>query len=300
MTSADTKAKREPVHAETDQGTGSRWYVHPTTGERFISVTTVLGYISKFGLVDWSARLAAEAAVERLPWLARCTRVASCNSAKTEDACGICRDCATLWLARRHIEARDDAGDRGRRVHEAAEQLELFGEGATVDEDIAEMVDLYRRWRVHYRPEFEATEMTVISRKWGYAGTLDGIYRFPEDSPLPKNLKHLADVRIIGDTKTGKHLGIPEGWQVNAYANAETVLLPDGSEEPMPQAEAGLILHIRPQTLETPAKLQMREVHLTDTAHAAFVHELRVVEGLTAGLGTVLSRPVSLPKEAMR
>lgn len=289
--SADTK--REPVHAETDQATGSRWYIHPVTGERFISVTTVLGYISKFGLVDWSARLAAEAAVGRLPWLVRCSRVAPCNSTKTEDACGQCRECAILWLSRRHIEVRDEAGDRGSRVHEAAEQLALFGEGATVDPDIANHVDWYRRWRDFYQPEYLATEMTVISRKWGYAGTLDGILRFPADSPLPPKLKHLATRPILKDSKTGKHVGIPEGWQVNAYARADVVLLPDGSEEPMPEIEGGLILHIRPD------KIQMREVHLTDANHAAFVHELRVVEGLTAGLGTVLSRPTNLPKEAM-
>lgn len=290
---APTKAKREPVHAETDKATGRRWYPHPISGERFISVTTVLGYISKFGLTDWSARLAAEAAVDRLPWLVRCSRVAPCNSTTTEHACGQCRECATFWLANRHNEVRDEAGNRGSRVHEAAEELELFGEGATVDEDVAPLVDWYRRWRAYYRPEFEATEMTVISRKWGYAGTLDGILRFPEDSPLPKQLKHLAGLPILMDTKTGKHIGIPEGWQVNAYAHADVVLLPDGSEEPMPAIEGGLILHIRPD------KIQMREVHLSDANHAAFIHEVRVVEGLTAGLGTVLSRPTNLPKEAM-
>lgn len=289
---AITETKREPVHAETDKGTGSRWYVHPVTGERFISVTTVLGHITKFGLVDWSARLAAEAAFERLPWLVRCSRVASCNASKTEDACGQCRECAILWLTNRHNEVRDEAGDRGSRVHEAAEQLALFGEGATVDPDISDHVDWYRRWRAYYRPEYLATEMTVISRKWGYAGTLDKIVRFPEDSPLPKQLRHLAGRPVLGDSKTGKHLGIPEGWQVNAYARADVVLLPDGSEEPMPAVEGGLILHIRPD------KVQMREVHLSDANHAAFVHMLRVVEGLTGGLGTVLSRPTNLPKEA--
>lgn len=293
MTAA-VKEKREPVHAETDKASGNRWYVHPTTGERFISVTTVLGYIAKFGLTDWSARLAAEAAFERLPWLVRCSRAASCNSAKTSDACGSCRECAILWLANRHNEVRDEAADKGSKVHDAAEQLELFGEGATVDADIAGHVDWYRRWRSLYRPVYEATEMTVISRKWGYAGTLDGILRFPEDSPLPKALEHLAGRRLVGDTKTGKHIGIPEGWQVNAYARADAVLLPDGSEEPMPEIDCGLILHVRHD------KIQMREVHLSDANHANFIHMLRVVEGLTSGLGTALSRPTNLPKEAMR
>lgn len=285
------EAKQEPAHAVTDQTTGSRWYIHPTTGERFISVTTALSYIAKFGLNDWAARLSAEAAFERLPWLNRCARVAACNASKTDAACGQCRECSQLWLANRHNETRDQAGNRGSRVHEAAEQLELFGEGATVDDDIADLVDGYRRWRQLYRPEFLATEMTVVSRKWGYAGTLDGIIRYPEDAPLPAKLGHLAGKALVSDTKTGKHLGVSEGWQVCAYAHADVVLLPDGTEEPMPAVEGGQVLHVRP------GKVQMREAHLADTNHAYFVHLLRVVEGLTGGLGAALSRPVNVPME---
>jgi hypothetical protein len=289
--SAPAVEKRNPANSETDEKTGSRWYIHPRTGERFISVTTVLGNIAKFGLPAWSARLAARAAFDRLPWIVRCSRVAPCNATASEDACGQCRECAQLWLASRHTDVRDEAGDRGSRVHEASEQIELFGEGAHVDDDIRPLVDQYRRWQAIYRPEVLGTEMTVISRKWGYAGTLDNIWRFPMDSPLPPKHHHLRGIPIVGDKKTGKHIGIPEGWQVNAYARADAVLLPDGSEEPMPAVEGGLILHIRPD------RVQMREVYVTDANHAAFVHELRVAEALGAGLNTVLSRPINLPKE---
>jgi hypothetical protein len=281
-----------PANAETDEVTGDRWYIHPVTGERFISVTTVLSNIAKFGLPGWAGRLAAEAAFDRLPWLIRCSRVASCNSTKTDDACGTCRDCAIYWLANRHTQVRDDAADRGRRIHDAAEQIALFGEGAHVDEDIRPYVDQYRRWMAVYKPVYEATEITVISRKWGYGGTLDGILRFPADAPLPQSLKHLAGLPVLKDTKSGKHLDKPNGWQVNAYAKADAVLLPDGAELPMPKVEGGLILHVRPD------KVQMREVHINDANHARFVHMLRVVEGLVEPLGTVLSRPTNLPKES--
>lgn len=287
-TAADS-TKAGPIHAETNSD-GSRWYVHPRTGERFMSVTTVLSNISKFGLPDWSAKLAAEAAFNRLPLMVRSSRVPACNGLG-DDACGQCRACVTTWLASRHTEVRDEAGDRGSRVHEAAEQIALFGEGATIDEDIRPLVDHYVRWRSIYRPAYEATEVTVISRKWGYAGTLDGILRFPPDSPLPDSLKHLRDVPVLKDTKTGKHLGLPASWQVNAYARADVVLLPDGSEVPMPEITGGLILHIRPE------KVQMREVYVTDANHATFVHMLRVAEALGAGLNTGLSRPVNLPKD---
>ncbi len=286
--------KKGPANAVTDEKTGSRWYVHPRTGERFISVTTVLSNIAKFGLPDWAGRLAAEATFDRLPWVVRCSRVKPCNASKTDNACGQCRDCAQLWLASRHLDARDEAGDRGSRVHEAAEQIALFGEGASVDEDIRPLVDQYLRWRGVYRPEYLATELTVISRKWGYAGTLDGILRFPTDSPLPPKYHHLRGIPLVVDLKTGKHIGIPEGWQVNAYARADAVLLPDGSEEPMPHVEGGLILHLR----LSEGKPQMRVVHVNDANHNSFVYELRVAEALGAGLNTVLSRPINLPKGA--
>lgn len=289
---AEKPAKTNPPTSETDEVTGNRWYIHPKTGERFISVTTVLSHINKFGLVDWSARLAAEAAFDRLPWLNRASRVAPCNATKTSDACGNCRPCVSYWLAGRHNQVRDDAADKGSRVHEAAEQIALFGSGAHVDADIRPYVDQYMRWRNVYRPVYEATELTVISRKWGYAGTLDGILRFPDDSPLPKQLKHLAGVPVLKDTKTGKHLDKPNGWQVNAYAKADAVLLPDGEELPMPEVGGGLILHVRPD------RVQMREVHINDANHARFVHMLHVVEGLLEPLGTVMSRPVNLPKDA--
>ncbi len=285
--SAPTTTKREPIHAETSAD-GSRWYPHPITGERFRSVTTALSRIAKFGLADWAARLASEAAFDRLPWVIRCSRNPDCNATKTDNACGQCRPCAILWLSNRGNDVRDEAGSIGTRLHEAAEQISLFGEGAQIDEEVQPFVDQYLRWREAFQPEYLATEMTVISRKWGYAGTLDKIIRLPAGPTLPKEFAHLADLPLVGDYKTSKNLDIPKGWQVVAYANADAVLLPDGSEEPMPEIKGGLVVHIRPD------KVQTREVYLTDANLAYFIHALRLAEGLDAGLNTVLSRPLTL------
>jgi len=281
---SDVKTDRHPVNSETDKDSGSRWYVHPTTGERFISVTTVLGNIAKFGLQQWAAKLAAQAAFDRLPQLVRASRAPLCNLTKTGDACGTCRDCVTYWLADRHNQARDDAADLGVKLHDVAEQDALFGEGAHIDEDVRPFVEQYRRWRDHYRPEFHASEMTVISRKWGYAGTLDAILSIAE---MPKPLVHLSTLPVCTDWKSSKSVDIAKGWQVVAYANADKVLLPDGTELDMPEIKGGLIVHI------TPERVQMREVHVTDQNFQYFVHMLRVVEGLSGGLNSVLSRPVT-------
>lgn len=284
MTAA-IKTDRHPVNSETDKDSGNRWYIHPTTGERFISVTTVLGNIAKFGLTPWAAKLSATAAFDRLPLLNRASRAPVCNSAKTDDACGACRDCVTYWLADRHNQVRDDAADLGIKLHDVAEQDALFGEGAHIDDDVKPFVDQFRRWRERYKPQYVATEMTVISRKWGYAGTLDAILSI---EAMPKKLTHLNSLPTCVDLKTSKSVDIAKGWQVVAYSNADAVLLPDGTELPMPEIKGGLIVHIRPD------KVQMREVYLTDANLQYFIHMLRVVEGLSAGLNTVLSRPVTL------
>jgi hypothetical protein len=285
---APTKTDRHPVNSQTDADSGSRYYIHPVTGERFISVTTVLGNIAKFGLPQWAANLSATAAFDRLPQLVRASRTAVCNSTKTSNACGTCRECITYWLADRHNRVRDDAADLGVKLHDIAEQDALFGEGAHVDDDVRPFVDQYRRWARTFKPEFHASEMTVISRKWGFAGTLDAILSIAE---MPKPLTHLSTLPVCVDWKSSKSVDICKGWQVVAYANADAVLLPDGSELPMPDIKGGLIVHIRPD------KVQMREVYLTDANFQSFIHMLRVVEGLSAGLNTVLSRPVTLKEE---
>lgn len=281
---AIVKTDRHPVNSETN-AEGSRWYIHPVTGERFISVTTVLSHIAKFGLVPWAAKLSATAAFDRLPMLVRASRMPLCNSTKTDDACGLCRDCLTYWLADRHNQVRDDAADLGIKLHDAAESDALFGEGIHIDEDVLPFVEQFRRWRTAYQPEFLASEMTVISRKWGYGGTLDAILRI---AAMPKQLAHLNELPCCADWKSSKSVDIAKGWQVVAYSNADAVLLPDGTELPMPEIKGGLIVHIRPE------RVQMREVYLTDANFQSFIHMLRVVEGLSAGLNTVLSRPMTL------
>jgi hypothetical protein len=60
-----------PKAADTKDD-GSRTYIYPPTGEKFPSVTTILsGTDGKRYLIDWSAKLAAERAVDNIEHLAR-------------------------------------------------------------------------------------------------------------------------------------------------------------------------------------------------------------------------------------
>lgn len=278
----------EPFFADTDNN-GSRYYVL-NTGERFISVTTVLSYIAKHYLTDWAAGMAADAALDNAERVFAAGDTPSCNS-KGDDACGLCRDCVRAWLADQHNAYRDAAGDRGTKLHEASEHRELFGREPTVDADAAPFYRAYVEWADRAKPEILAAEMTVVSRKWGHGGTLDNLMRFGDDSELPEALEHLRNKILLVDKKTSKTISFEHGWQVNGYSLCETAVMEDGTEVPTPAVDSGLILHIRPEGVK------MREARINPLNQAKFIHTLRMAEGATAPLGSVLSRPASLPKK---
>lgn len=274
--------------ALADDSGAQRWYTHPKTGETFLSVTSALDYIAKFGLVDWSAGMAADAALDSADRITRAAQLDPCNTFG-EDACGMCRACVRAWLASRHDSYKNERADIGGRFHKAAEARVLGGPGATVDKDVQPYVDAWLEWSDDVKAEYLATEMTVISRTWGYAGTLDGALKFGKGARLPDAFAHLAGKRLLFDYKTGKSVGKSEGWQVNAYRHADVALMPNGDEEPLPEVDSGLIIHVRPEGV------RMREVYCTPRNFNHFAHVLRVAEGMMAPLGDVLSRPSRVP-----
>lgn len=282
----------EPFFADTDND-GARYYVL-NSGERFISVTTVLSYIAKNFLTDWAAGMAADAALDNAERVFTAADTASCNTTG-EDACGLCRACVRDWLANRHNAYRDAAGARGTKLHEASEHFELHGRAGTVDDDAKPYFDAYVNWADRAKPEVLAAEMTVVSRKWGHAGTLDNLMKFGEDSELPEALEHLRHKVLLVDKKTSKSISFDHGWQVNGYSLCETAVLPEGDEisvaEKYGEIHSGLILHIRPEGVK------MREAFINPLNQAKFIHTLRMAEAATAPLGSVLSRPASLPKK---
>jgi hypothetical protein len=272
-----------------DDSGSQRWYILPT-GERLMSVTTVLSYVAKHFLVDWAAGLAADAALERGQDVADAQDTEPCN-AYGDDACGRCRSCLRAWIAGRHTAIRDDAGDRGSRFHEAVEHMTLFDEGGSVDADVRPYFDAYREWIDRVQPEVLSSEATVFSRRWGYAGTLDAIMQIPADADLPKPMRHLRGKRLVVDYKSGKSVDRLAAWQMAAYRHAEAELMPDGTEVPVPKVDGGLVLHIRPEGV------QMREAFVGSKTFNQFVYALRVAEGMTSPLGESLSRPASFTKK---
>lgn len=191
-------------------------------GREVRGVTTVLGGgVPKPALVGWAANTVAAAAVDRWAELAELT------PSKRLEA-----------LKRARFEDRDQAANRGREVHTLAEKLAAGGE-VEVPEPLIGHVDAYLEFLAAYSVVEVAVEATVLHRGGGgvlpYMGTLD-------------LLAHLdgSDGLTLVDWKTGRSGVFAESaLQLAAYAHAQALLAPDGSESPMPAIERALAVWLR-------------------------------------------------------
>jgi hypothetical protein len=264
-------ARRGPVNALTDEK--GRFYEHPITGERFISVTTCLKSVAKDSLIFWAAGLAAEAALDELPRLIAATLRKPCERTFnrcehdfrmrcSECPCDTCPTCVAKWLRDRHIAESSRRADEGTRAHDVIEHWVLNdGQVRDHDEDVAPFVRQFLAFVVDHGltpRSWEMSEATVINREHEYAGTLDQLVRFKSsDSAAAAELcARLGkdEVLLLGDSKTrGKPTAAfyPEyALQCAAYRSCTHVLLPDGREEPLPEVDGAFVLQLRPDGYE--------------------------------------------------
>jgi hypothetical protein len=227
-----------------------------------VSVTTILQCVAKEALPYWAAKVTAEHALSNLPLLVKSARRKPCEM-KGDDRCGLCTDCVALDLRRAPDRERDAAADRGSRIHHVADQHTLTGEVIGHDADIAEQVNQYLAFKKQFKPTFDASEMTVISRQYGFGGTLDAILRL---GWCPPKYADLVGKPQLTDVKSGKSCYPEYALQLAAYKHCDFVLLPDGTELPMPKThDIGLLLHVRPDNY------WVRPVDIGETTFAAFL-----------------------------
>lgn len=214
-----------------------RYYTDPAdTTARYVSVTNVLDTaMNKPALVGWAAKTVAQTAVNSLVHVTRMARLD--------------HDAAVSWLKGQPYAEKDAAAEKGSRLHELAEAHKL-GQDVTglvdveTEPDVHAMLQQFLAFLEDFAPEYEATEATVVNRTLGYAGTLDGLLRFGVD-----DLPGLDSPLVVGDYKTGRTGPYPEwGLQLAAYANAEALWLPDGTEIAMPAVSktTGVVIRVRP------------------------------------------------------
>jgi hypothetical protein len=122
------------------------------------------------------------------------------------------------WLAQNGWDEaqtkKEEAGDRGSRVHQATEYLEDNGhfpidtvlEAGELGADELEAVMAFVRWWTENRPQLLAKELTVFGN--GYAGTLDRIYRI------------FGKIWIV-DLKTSQDIWESMKLQISSYSHAD-------------------------------------------------------------------------------
>ena len=217
-----------------------RYYVHPTRQSRVPSVTNIKDKKAIKALTYWAAKEAAQYASDNIAKLATLkpdeifTLVKSAPFAKTsaKEESSRVGDVVHGWVDR-HI--------KGERISQAeiadpfftdlnGKQEPLTKSGARTAQNM---------WRQFgaivktYNPKWVASEFTVWSDTHGYAGTADWAAR-------------IAGALVLGDTKTGKQAYEDTAVQLAALANADVILMPDGTERPLPHFDKFAVMHLRP------------------------------------------------------
>lgn len=223
---------------------GSRFYIHPETGEQAAGVTSIVGMLPKEFLKWWAAKIVAEAAYDGFGTLA--SFVVSGD-----------RDAATKWLKGAHQRNTGSAALRGNVVHEMTEAIdELGGMPARINRELLPYARGYLAFREETECEILAVEQTIWSRENGYSGTLDRSILLPESAfagfDAPPAWYEGPTLPIIADVKTtrsGIHAEV--GLQLAAYSFASEALMFDEhgvasvSQWPV-HASTGLVIHLRP------------------------------------------------------
>ena len=222
--------------------------VYAWAGRAYPSVTAVInGGVPKPFLAPWAAKAAAEYAIANLDRLALLPPGQAVREVK-----------GAPWAT------RDAAADLGTAVHALIEAQATGRPSPDLCAEAGPLVAAFDQFAVDHRPVWVASEQTVFSRRYGYAGTLDAIC--------------VLDNRVtLLDVKTGRGVYPEVCLQLAAYAHADFAAQPDATEHPLPPIEAGVVLHLRPggyQLLPVPVGRAVLEAFLAALAVFRFTTEL--------------------------
>lgn len=130
-------------------------------GIEYPSVTTVLGVLSKGdALLGWAAKCASQYVLE------------TAGKVGLEKACELA---AFQWR-----EAREEAADIGTEIHELIHKYIKFGKDAAgvMRPEVENGFLAFLDWEKTHNVKWISTELQVVSRVHGFAGTLDAICLF--------------------------------------------------------------------------------------------------------------------------
>lgn len=130
---------------------------------RYTSVTSVLNALSKEALVYWAAMETSVAAVDGIDIVQ-----ARLQNEGRESAIDYLKGARF-----RRPRGQRTAKDLGTVVHAACEQWALTGVRPQVDAEVEPFLRQFGKFLDEWQPTYIATEVTVYSPRYGYAGTAD-------------------------------------------------------------------------------------------------------------------------------
>ena len=168
------------------KGSSSRYYIHPTTGDKVPGVTSVLNMLPKPFLKAWAAKEVATSAIRSLDgsgadWL---------SPMVADDPEG-----AIDYLKRspdRNTRKAADIGTAGQGVFGTVARGEPLG---PITDDLKPFADHYKDFLDTVQPTVLRTEDTVWSEKHAYAGSFDALMEI-------KGVRGWVDNRT---TRSGEH-----------------------------------------------------------------------------------------------
>lgn len=231
-------------------------------------VTGVLGIIDKPALVEWAKRETAECAVRNWDLL--------------DGMRGVGGDALMVdWLKRIPDHVRDNAANRGTRIHAAADAY-VRGEPVDVSAEEMPFLDAYRRFLEERKVRIVAAELAVIGSVPGlgrYGGTGD-IWAQLDDSPEGWML----------DIKTSKGAYKETAMQLAAYAYGDFGAFPgDAQAYQLPPVDRFGVVHIRPDVYPDTG-YRLIEYDVTGETFAAFCAAYRLAAWLR-GPSPMLKEP---------
>jgi hypothetical protein len=211
-----------------------RWYERD--GKRYLSVTNILSKsLPKDALVPWAVKLTAVKAEQcldyvlkngKLPPAKKVERIRNGKPVMLEV------DHPTYWKGE-HVRVKDASAVRGNIIHDWAEKWVLGHEPDPPEEYVPECLGIMRAFE-KYEIEPLAAEATFYNDTYSYAGTGD----------LLAKVGAWGGVVALLDYKTGNSCWPETAYQLAAYRFCEFIGLPDGSNVPVPETQAGGVLHV--------------------------------------------------------
>jgi len=241
------------LNIDTTKGKGPRFYFDTERPEvKYPGVTSIVSMLPKPFLQFWSAKMAAELAVDSHGFiqeiLARGGRAAAVQYVS--------------GAASRYTKVRSEIGSE---AHDMFERM-IHGEDVR---RVSRDMEPYKRHFAEFldvvQPELVRAEQVAWSDTHKYAGSFDAILRVRlDDKGKPDPHGEVAQVMV--DWKTSKSTYPEVALQMAAYANAETVVSPDGVAEPMPEFDGAAVLHI------TPDQWAFKPVQIAEPVFEHFLH----------------------------